>query len=80
MRTTIKLPQSLADAARRHAASQGRTFTSVVEEALRELLDKAAQQPATRERLPTHGDPDTRPLINLSDREALWEALDGDDT
>lgn len=76
MRTTINLPDSLAQAAKARAAAEGRTFTSLVEEGLRVVL---AVRPATgRLDLPAYGDPAGRALVDLSDREALWAALDQD--
>jgi plasmid stability protein len=76
MRTTINLPDGLAEAARARAAAEGRTFTSLVEDGLRAVL--AAPAPAVPEPLPAFGDPDGRPLVDLLDRNALWDALDAD--
>lgn len=77
MRTTINLPDGLAEEAKRQASEQGRTFTSLVVEGLRRMLNES---PATEpnEPLPTYGDPDSRPLVDLRDREALDAALDAD--
>ncbi len=76
MRTTINLPDGLAEAAKRRAAEDGRTFTSLVEEGLRRVLDDdGAAQPV---RLPSFGDPAGRLLVDVADREALWAALDAD--
>ena len=38
MRTTIQLDDHLHDLARKHAVAKGKTFTALVEEALREKL------------------------------------------
>jgi len=78
MRTTINLPEALAEAAKAKAVAEGRTFTSVVEEGLRTVLDARPGPPATPARLPVSGRPGTRPLVDLEDRDALWEALDTD--
>jgi hypothetical protein len=43
MRTTINLPDALGQSAKRRAREQGRTFTSLVEEALRLLLDGGSE-------------------------------------
>lgn len=76
MRTTINLPDALAEEAKRRAAEAGRTFTSLVEEGLRKVL---AEEPSVQTvGLPTYGRPGGRLLVDLSDREALWAALDGD--
>lgn len=75
MRTTINLPDQLAAAAKARAAAESRTFTSLVEEALRTLL---SQQPQDEDDapLPTYGSPGGRILIDLDDRDAVWAALD----
>jgi len=77
MRTTINLHDALAEAAKRRAVEEGRTFTSLVEEGLRAVLDRSPVRPAPAT-LPTYGDPGARLLIDLQDREALWAALDAD--
>lgn len=77
MRTTINLPDGLAEAAKRRAAQQGRTFTSLVEEGLRQVLAEPAggDEPVD---LPAFGDPAGRMLVDIADRDALWAALDAD--
>ena len=48
-RTTVRLPDELLGRARRKAAAEGRTLTSLIEEGLRRVLDDAARrQAATR--------------------------------
>ena len=48
MKTTIDIPDPLLDEVRRAAAADGRTVRSLVEEALRRLLeDRATRQPRT---------------------------------
>lgn len=80
MRTTINLPDGLGAAAKARAAQDGRTFTSLVEEGLRVVLDRGpgTKDPTADAALPAFGDPDARLLVDLSDREALWRALDAD--
>ncbi|MGH9164889.1 MAG: CopG family transcriptional regulator [Acidimicrobiales bacterium] len=76
MRTTINLPDGLAEAAKAKAAAEGRTFTSVVEEGLRAVLQTApSQDPVV---LPTYGTPGGAVLVDLLDRYALWAALEAD--
>jgi hypothetical protein len=77
MRTSINLPDSLVDAVKRKAQAEQRTFTSVVEEALRSALATSVE-PAATPQLPTFGDPTGQFLIDPADREALWAALDAD--
>ena len=70
-------PDALGEAAKARAAAEGRTFTSLVEEGLRAVLEAAPATKPTAE-LPRFGNADERPLIDLSDRDALWEILDAD--
>jgi len=77
MRTTINLPDALAEAAKRRASEEGRTFTSVVEEGLRTVLAARLERDPPRE-LPAYGDASARFLVDPADRQALWEALDAD--
>ncbi|MGI8983182.1 MAG: CopG family transcriptional regulator [Acidimicrobiales bacterium] len=76
MRTTINLPDGLAEAAKAKAAAEGRTFTSLVEEGLRAVL--ADDGPNEAIVLPTYGRPGGRVLVDVADREALRIALDAD--
>jgi hypothetical protein len=80
MRTTLNLPDALAAEAKARAAAEGRTFTDLVVAGLRLVLDvaPASARPAP---LPTFGDrtdPRDRFLVDLLDRDALWDALDAD--
>lgn len=77
MRATINLPDSLAEAAKERARAEGRTFTSLVEEGLRNVLDRGEER-LPSERLPSYGRPDGRVLVDLTDRDAVWAALDAD--
>jgi plasmid stability protein len=77
MRTTINLPDALAEAAKARAAAEGRTFTSLVEEGLRAVLQPPSAD-VPPEPLPAYGDPDGRFLVDLRDRDAVWAALDAD--
>lgn len=77
MRTTLNLSEALATEAKLRAASEGRTLTSFIEEALRDRLAKSAA-PTEAQPLPTFGDPATSHfLVDIDDRDALWEALEG---
>lgn len=79
MRATINLPDALAEAAKARARAENRTFTSLIEEGLRSVLSRAAE-PAPADPLPAYGDPQGRFLVDISDRDALWGALDADRT
>ena len=74
MRTTINLPDALGEEAKRCAAQQNRTFTSLVEEGLRTVLDQRSERMHLD--LPAHGSPDGEVLIDILDKDALWEAFD----
>lgn len=77
MRTTMNLPDGLLEEAKAFAAATGRTMTSVVEEALRKLLDAEATETGQRRiTLPVDGRPGGRFLVDLEDKDALWAALD----
>lgn len=73
----MHLPDALLEQARARAAEEGRTVTSLVEEALRKLLaDGLATRPAERRKLTTDGFPDGKLLIDITDKDALWAELD----
>lgn len=80
MRTTLNLPDGLVELAKARARETGRTFTSLVEEGLWRVLqaDPDPDPPAEPFRLPTSGDPNGTPLIDLDDKDALWAELDRD--
>jgi hypothetical protein len=77
MRTTLDLDDALLRAAKRRAAAEGRTLTSLIEEALRAVLaPKPRRRTAYRLRLLTKkGRP--VPDLDLDDRDALYERMEG---
>lgn len=77
MRTTLNLADALVEEAKERAATEGRTLTSLIEEGLRLVLD--IERPKRSIRLPIHDDADDRVLVDILDRDALWETLDADD-
>jgi len=77
MRTTINLPDGLAEEAKRRARSSGRTFTSLVVDGLRRVLADGEIEARTVD-LPAFGNPADRPRIDITDREALADVLDAD--
>ena len=77
MRTSMNLPDGLLVAVRKRAEQEGRTVTSLVEQALRDLLAKgSASLPV--EPLPTYGPSGSVLLVDLDDRVVLYEVLDAD--
>ena len=78
VRTTLNLSDGLAEEAKRRAAEEGRTLTSLIEEGLRLVLETPRRQRSIR--LPAHGRGDGKVLVDILDKEALWAALeDADD-
>lgn len=77
MRTSMNLPDALLEQARARAVETGRTVTSLVEEALRNLLTENPSGATTpRRTLTTDGLPQGRLLIDIADRDELWATLD----
>jgi metal-responsive CopG/Arc/MetJ family transcriptional regulator len=74
MKTTINIDESVMAELKREAARQGRTMSEMVETALRLLL----RSPRKREAIPVL--PKFRSggaLVEVSDREALYQAMEG---
>ena len=77
MRTSMNLPEALLEQVRAHANATGRTVTSLVEEALRKLLAEHTVPTSPRRRtLSTDGLPEGRLLVDITDPDALRDALD----
>ena len=77
MRTTINLPDALVEATKARAAAEGRTMTSLIEEGLRAVLNRREPVRAV-EPLPAYGDSGEGFLVDLTDHDAVWTALDAD--
>ncbi len=92
MRTTVRLDETLMREVKSYAARHQRTFTSVLEDALRRLLKEEGDMPRTTERidvvvytgsgLRVDVDLDDRttwqPLIDAEDAERLTDATHAD--
>lgn len=78
MRTTVNLDDDLLRAARRYAADHGRTLTSVVEDALREVLSRPQREPPKPFRLVTHGGGGLRPGVDLDSSAELLDVMERD--
>lgn len=74
----MNLPDSLMQKVRAQADSTHRTVTSLVEQALREMLARDQDVRGSEELLPTYGSPSTRPLVDLDDHDQLYAALDAE--
>jgi plasmid stability protein len=78
-RTTVRIEDELLADAKAFAAKHGRSLNSVVEDALRQMLNRGA---ATDERpyveLPVYGDPNGSPLVDTSP-EGLKRLQDEED-
>ena len=77
MRTTLNLDTELLKAAKERAASQGRTLTSILEEAIRNLLAPPDGPPKrVRIRLLTRKGRIV-PGVDFADRDALYDRMEG---
>ncbi len=76
MRTTLDLDDKILSAARRRAASEGKTLTAFVETALAAALaPRTSAGKAYRLRWKTHAGK-ALPGIDLADRDSLFEAME----
>lgn len=80
MRTEIHLEGDLLTEAERFAIARGASLQSLVEEALRRLLDDRGSRPANPLGvLPTWGSGWLRPSVDLDKSVALLDLMDQDD-
>jgi hypothetical protein len=77
-RTTVRLPRDLLARAKRKAAAEGRTLTSLIEDGLRLVMSDAAKKVKTKRVMPRFSDTVGEPLpgIDISDSAALQEMED----
>ena len=78
MRTTLNLDDDLMRSIKQHAASTGRTLTSLLEESLRELLIRveSSGECYTLDWVPVEGG--VQPGVDLIDRDALLDRMGED--
>ena len=79
-RTTVRLPEDLLNRARRKAAAEGRTLTSLIEDGLRAIVSdnpKAAKRKRVLPRVSKAGG-GLMPGVDLTDPSSLQEADDLD--
>jgi hypothetical protein len=77
-RTTVRLPEELLVRAKRKAAAEGRTLTSLIEQGLRLVVAREVKpQSATRNDPPvSRAKGGLRPGINWEDLSALVQEMD----
>lgn len=77
MRTTVRLSDQLLAQAKRRAADSGRTLTAVIEDALRQSLQRrpVAKRPSPV-KLRTVKGSGVRPGVDLDDSSALLDAME----
>jgi hypothetical protein len=77
MKTTLYIDDSLFRQVKERAARTARTVTSMVDEALRQLLREESKPPSHYrfDARPVKGKP--RSGVDLNDRDSLYETMDG---
>lgn len=76
-RTTVRLPPELLDRARRKAAAEGRTLTSLIEEGLRDKVDAKENRPTGKRVMPRVSKAKGRPMPGFeSDAHHAAEELE----
>jgi len=79
MRTTIQLEDHLFRSAKEYAACYGTTLTKMIEDALREVLNRRQNQPTKPFQLITFGEGGLQPGVDLDDTAALLNLMDDND-
>lgn len=74
MKTTLNIDDTVMSQLKREAARQGRTMSELVESALRLLFASKRRQ---QELLPLPTMKSGGHLVDVADREALYQALEG---
>jgi len=79
-RTTVRLPEDLVRRAKRKAAAEGRTLTSLIEDGLRRILSEQMPAARTKRQLPpvSKATGGLHPGVHLDDSAALQEMDDLD--
>jgi hypothetical protein len=79
-RTTVRLPEGLLNRAKRKAAAEGRTLTSLIEDGLRLMVAGGKKAAKSKRVLPPHQQATGGPMpgIELTDPSALQEIEDLD--
>ena len=74
MKTTLNIDETVMAEIKREAARRGQTMSELVETALRNLL-QSRKAPVERPPLPTFNSGGA--LVDVSDRDALYQAMEG---
>jgi len=74
MKTTLNIDDTVMAQLKREAARQGRTMSELVETALRRLFQSRSARRSLQP-LPTFDSQGT--LVEVADREALYQAMEG---
>lgn len=74
-KTTLVIDDQVMRRLRQEAARQGRTISELVEAALRLMLERGRTPVAALPPLPAFEG--GRPLVDVADREALYQAMEG---
>ena len=79
-RTTVRLPEGLLDRAKRKAAAEGRTLTSLIEDGLRLMVASGKKAATSKRVLPPISKATGGPMpgIDLTDLSSLEEIEDLD--
>ncbi len=77
MKTTLEIDEGVMRRLKARAASEGTTLSEVVEGALRAYLKEADRPPKELPPLPTWNSGGF--LVDIDDRNALYDAMDEDD-
>ncbi len=80
MRTTVRIEERLLREAKAVAASERRTLTAVIDDALRQFLSRRAASRVARRKIEvfTFGEGGLRPGVDLDDAAALIESMEED--
>jgi hypothetical protein len=78
VRTTITISEDVYRDAKARAARTSQTVSQVIEDAVREALRPKPAHPRDVEELPTFGGSGVLPGVDLANRSALLDAMDGE--
>ncbi len=76
VRTTIRIDDGLYRRAKSHAARTGRSVSEIIEDAVRDTLDRRPDPDSPLDELPVFGGSGVRPGVDLTDRAALDDLMD----